>query len=257
MCATVLGSVLGWIVNIVLAFHMGHDLESVINDPIGQPMATIFANTVGSTGTVVIWAFIVVTLYVTGMDYLMAGSRQIFAFSRDHGLPLSKILYNMNPYTRTPVHAVFFCATLSLLLGLISFAGPVAISAVFTMSVVCQYIGFVTPIIARFIGGTQFVYGPFNLGILSGPVAFVASTYMIFMIIVFLFPAAPSPASESMNYTVVVVGGTVFLSLGYYFFPRYGGIHWFTGPVHTIKDTDEGEDHGKGMQSEKQHDTGI
>ncbi|THV04571.1 amino acid transporter [Dendrothele bispora CBS 962.96] len=239
MCATLSGCILGWIVNIVLAFHMGSNLESIIQDPVGQPMATIFANSLGPTGTVAIWAFLVITLYVIGVDFLMAGSRQIFAFSRDHGLPLSGVLYNINSRTGTPVHAVFFCALLSLLLGLISFAGPVAISAVFTMSVACQYIGLVTPMIARFVGGTQFVYGPFNLGALSGFVAFVASAYMIFMIIVLLFPAAPSPSAEDMNYTVVVVGGTILLSLGYYFFPKYGGMYWFTGPVHTIKDVKE------------------
>ncbi|KAJ3758082.1 amino acid/polyamine transporter I [Lentinula raphanica] len=236
MCATVFSSLLGWVINIVLAFHIGSDLEAVINNPIGQPMATIFANSVGSKGTVVIWAFMVITLFMTGMDYLIAGSRQIFAFSRDRGLPLSRFLYRMNNRTQTPVHAVFFCAGLSSILGLISFAGPVAITAVFTMSVVCQYIGFTVPIIARFLGGSRFVHGPFNLGCMSGPVACIASAYMIFMIVVFLFPASPEPASQSMNYTVVVVGGTILLSLGYYFFPVYGGKHWFTGPVHTIVD---------------------
>lgn len=95
---------------------------------------------------------------------LMAGSRQLFAFSRDHGMPFSGVLYNINPRTKTPVHAVCFLAFMSLLLGLISFAGPIAISAVFTMSVVCQYIGFTTPIIARWVGGTKFQPGPFNLG---------------------------------------------------------------------------------------------
>jgi hypothetical protein len=29
------------VVNIVLAFHMGNDLQSVIANPIGQPMATV------------------------------------------------------------------------------------------------------------------------------------------------------------------------------------------------------------------------
>ncbi|KAF5385554.1 hypothetical protein D9757_006745 [Collybiopsis confluens] len=239
MCATILSSILGWIINIVLAFHIGNDLESVIGNPIGQPMATIFANSVGPKGTVVIWCFMVILLFMTAMDYLIAGSRQVFAFSRDSGLPFSGLLYRINSRTGTPVHAVFFLAFLSLLLGLISFAGPVAITAVFTMSVVCQYIGFVTPIILRFVGGTRFVPGPFSLGILSGPVAFIASAYMIFMIVVFLFPAAPTPDSQDMNYTVVVVGGTIMLSLGYYFFPVYGGRHWFTGPVHTIKDVPE------------------
>ena len=163
----------------------------------------------------------------------------------------------MDSRTQTPIHAVCFCAFLSLLLGLISFAGPLAITAVFTMSVVCQYIGFVTPIIARFIGGSEFIHGPFNLGIMvgticwtyhlpltnyiyqSGPVAFIASFYMLFMIVVLLFPSSPGATSQSMNYTVVVAGGVILLSLAYYFFPKYGGRYWFKGPVYTIKGVDE------------------
>jgi len=42
-----------------------------------------------------------------------------------------------------------------------------------------------------------------------------------------------------MNYTIVVVGGTLLLSLGYYYFPKYGGKHWFTGPVSTLEEQDE------------------
>ncbi|KAK7005720.1 GABA permease [Favolaschia claudopus] len=239
LCATILSSILGWIVTIVLALYMGNDLDSVIGNPIGQPMATIFFNSVGKRGTLAIWAFMILTLWMTGMDYLTAGSRQLFAFSRDQGLPLSGWLYNVNPRTKTPVHAVVFLAFMAILLGLLSFAGPLAISAVFTMSIVCQYIGFATPIIARFVGGQPFVPGPFNLGFMSAPVAFAASAYMIFMIIVFLFPGIPRPTSHSMNYTVVVVGGTLMLSLGYFFFPKYGGRHWFTGPVETIQDVVE------------------
>lgn len=72
----------------------------------------------------------------------------------------------MNSYTTTPVHAVCFLAFMALILTLISFAGPVAISAVFTMSIVCQYVGFTTPIIARWFGGRQFIPGPFSLGIM-------------------------------------------------------------------------------------------
>ena len=57
---------------------------------------------------------------------------------------------------------------------------------------------------------------------------------MIFMIIVFLFPAEPGPNPQTMNYSVVVLGGTLLLSLGYYFFPVYGGRYWFTRPVDTV-----------------------
>jgi amino acid transporter len=54
---------------------------------------------------------------------LIAGSRQVFAFSRDQALPLSGWLYNINPQTKTPVHAVVFLAAMAILLGLLSFAG--------------------------------------------------------------------------------------------------------------------------------------
>jgi hypothetical protein len=75
---------------------------------------------------------------------------------------------------------------------------------------------------------------------------------MIFMIVVFMFPAAPSPTSHSMNYTAVVVGGTLMLSLGYYFFPRYGGVYWFKGPVETIHDQTGGEfEDDQGSHGEK------
>jgi len=37
-----------------------------------------------------------------------------------------------------------------------------------------------------------------------------------------------------MNYVVVVLGGVLVLSLVYYYFPKYGGKNWFTGPAATI-----------------------
>jgi len=41
-----------------------------------------------------------------------------------------------------------------------------------------------------------------------------------------------------MNYTVVVLGGVFILSLAWYYFPKYGGLHWFIGPVANIRPTD-------------------
>jgi hypothetical protein len=52
--------------------------------------------------------------------------------------------------------------------------------------------------------------------------------------IVFLFPATPKVDVADMNYTIVVLGGALFLSLVYYYLPVYGGKNWFTGPVATV-----------------------
>ena len=54
------------------------------------------------------------------------------------------------------------------------------------------------------------------------------------MAIVLLFPTTPRTSPGTMNYSVAVFGGVVLLALIYYYFPVYGGIHWFTGPISTI-----------------------
>lgn len=45
-----------------------------------------------------------------------------------------------------------------------------------------------------------------------------------------------------MNYTVVVLGGVLSLSLVWYYFPVYGGVHWFAGPVSNLDKDDAIED---------------
>ena len=93
-----------------------------------------------------------------------ACSRQIFAFSRDGGLPGSKYLYRINPTTHTPVNCVWFSCFISLLLGLLAFAGPAAIGAIFSLVVTGQYVAYSIPIACRFFGGSAWTPGPFTLG---------------------------------------------------------------------------------------------
>ncbi|KAJ6529059.1 amino acid/polyamine transporter I [Mycena vulgaris] len=232
---TAIGCLLGFAVQISVAFCMGPDTLSILSDPVQQPMATILLNSFGKRGMLTIWSFIFISLYMAGVSLLTSSSRQTFAFSRDGALPFSRFLYNINPVTRTPVRCVWFSATWAALLGLITFAGPAATGALFSLGVVGQYVANSIPITARFLGGQPFKKGPFNLGIFSMPVAIIAVLWMWFMTIVLMFPAAPNPIAETMNYTVVVMGGALLLAVGYYFFPHYGGRHWFTGPISNLQ----------------------
>ncbi|OAX33686.1 hypothetical protein K503DRAFT_700013, partial [Rhizopogon vinicolor AM-OR11-026] len=56
------------------------------------------------------------------------------------------------------------------------------------------------------------------------PVAIISVSYMAFMDIVFLFPTTPQTNVASIDYTVVVLGGILFLSVVWYYFPVYGGV---------------------------------
>ncbi|VDB94224.1 unnamed protein product [Peniophora sp. CBMAI 1063] len=232
--AIAIAGILGWAINVSLAFCMGQDLDAIINSD--QPMAAIFNNSFGQKGTLAVWAFVVTVQYMMGSSMMLAASRQSFAFSRDGALPFSSILYRMNSYTGTPVNTVFFTAIFSLLLGLLVFAGEQAINAVFAISVTGLYIAYAIPIAARWIWHKSNGWrdGPFSLGWFSLPCAIISCLWMAFNGIIFLFPTTMKTDVADMNYTVVVLGGVLILALIWYYFPVYGGVHWFTGPVPNV-----------------------
>jgi hypothetical protein len=65
----------------------------------------------------------------------------------------------------------------------------------------------------------------------SLPVAMVAVLFMSFLDTIILFPASPHTDVKDMSYTVVVLGRVTPLSVVWYYFPKYGGVHWFTDPI--------------------------
>ena len=160
----------------------------------------------------------------------------------------------MNSYTGTPVNTVWFSVVTAALLGALTFAGAQATNAVFAVSIAALYVAYAIPIMARFVFENDFKPGPFDLGVFVGPcshlllalalaltrfpqslpIGFIAVAFMAFMTIIFMFPTSPGANVASMNYTVVVLGGVLLLSLAWYYFPVYGGVHWFTGPVPNI-----------------------
>ncbi|KAI0077673.1 APC amino acid permease [Panus rudis PR-1116 ss-1] len=245
-----IAGILGWAINVALAFCMGTGLQDIMDSPIGQPMAQIFFNSFGQKGTLAVWAIVVIVQYMMGSSMVLAASRQTFAFSRDGALPFSSWLYRMNSFTKTPVNTVWFVCILAAFLGLLAFAGASAINAIFSLSVTALYVAYAIPIAARFLGQNAFQPGPFSLGWFSAPCAFLAVAWMIFMGVVFLFPSTPQTNVEDMNYTVVVEGGIMFLSLVYYYFPKYGGRHWFTGPISTIGKAQESRGESERSSSE-------
>ncbi|TFY63534.1 hypothetical protein EVJ58_g3194 [Rhodofomes roseus] len=234
--------ILGWAINVVLAFCMGTDIENIMNSPIGQPMAVILYNSLGQKGTLAVWSVVVAVQFMMGTSTLLASSRQTFAFARDGGLPFSGLLYRIHPRTQTPIACAWAAAFVAALLGLLAFAGDAAISAIFALGVVGLYIAYIIPICSRFAGGRAWVPGPFTLGRFGFPVAVISLLWMVFSIIILVFPSSPAPDAPDMNYTVVVLAAWLALCLVYYYLPVYGGVHWFRGPIANVNVDSEDSD---------------
>ncbi|KAJ6484033.1 amino acid/polyamine transporter I [Mycena sanguinolenta] len=237
---TGIGCLLGFAVQISVAFCMGTNTIAILSNPVQQPMATILLNSFGKTGMLVIWAFIFIALFMSAHIVLTSNICVCF-LATEHFHALDFCTESI-----APVRCVWFCAICAILLGLITFAGSEATAALFTLTVVGQYMANSIPIAARYLGGQNFKRGPFQLGLFSKPVASIAVLWMWFMSVVLMFPTAPNPTAQTMNYTVVVMGGVSLLALGYYYFPKYGGVHWFKGPVSNVE-----VDHGSEPTDEK------
>jgi hypothetical protein len=68
----------------------------------------------------------------------------------------------------------------------------------------------------------------------SGVCAITSVVWMMFTLIVSLFPYSKQTNPQEMNYIVVVLGGVLVFPLVWYYFPIYGGVHWFEGPVPNV-----------------------
>ncbi|KAL9016130.1 MAG: hypothetical protein Q9185_006513 [Variospora sp. 1 TL-2023] len=227
----------GFIIMIVLAASINPDLESVTGTKFGQPMAQIYYDAVGKNGTIGLMCLLFLTQFLMGISILVAASRQTWAFSRDGALPFSAFFRPISQrFGFIPLRAIWGCAFLAVVLGLLTLIAPAAAQALFSLAVAGNNLAWGVPIFARVVWGQKkFVPGPFYTGDrFSVPVAWTAIVFLVFGTLLAMFPVGgPNPTPESMNYTVVITGAVWIGALTYYYADAR---NWFTGPRITIAD---------------------
>ena len=142
---------------------------------------------------------IVVSNYLCALSGLTSCSRMMFAFSRDGGLPGSKSLRYVNPSYRTPTHAIWWGAILSILATLYGGAFVVlstgcAVFLYLSYIMVCGY-----GLWAE-INGTWTKKGPFSLGAWSKVIAALAVIGCAILIYV-----GVQPPNEKVGYLIVIM----------------------------------------------------
>jgi len=226
--------ILGFFIMIVIAACISPDLTSVLTSPFGQPMAQIYYDAIGKNGALGMMALLMIVQFTMGLSIIVAASRQTWAFSRDGALPFSSFFRPISKrFGYQPVRCVWGCAFLAAILGLLCLIAPAAASALFSLAVAGNNLAWGLPIFCRVVWGQhKFVPGPFHTGRLSKPIAWLAITFLVFGIILAMFPVGgPSPTPQSMNYTVVINMAIWGGALLYYFIDAR---KWFKGPKITV-----------------------
>ncbi|KAJ5910569.1 hypothetical protein N7504_005212 [Penicillium tannophilum] len=229
--------VLGFLVLSVMAATMNPDVSQTINTQFGQPMAQIYYDALGKEGALGFMIVLCIIQYLIGLSLIVAASRQAWAFSRDGALPFSTFFRHVSKRIQyQPVRMVCGLVIVCLVLGLLCLINNAAANALFSLFVASNYLSWGTPIFCRLVWGQdRFRPGEFYTGRYSKPIAWVAVVYLVFGVVLSMFPSGgPDPAPSDMNYTIVINGFVWIGCMIYYFiFAR----HWYTGPKMTV---DEG-----------------
>ncbi|KAI5475435.1 APC amino acid permease [Pseudohyphozyma bogoriensis] len=125
-------AVLGFLTVIVFGYTVS-DLVAALSSPYGL-FAQFMADTIGRKGSIALSAIIIADCWFTGLSCSLCSSRIVFATARDGMLPFSRVWRVINHRTQTPVNATLFGVPLAALLGLLAFAGPTAISSIFSIA---------------------------------------------------------------------------------------------------------------------------
>jgi amino acid transporter len=140
--------------------------------------------------------------YLCGLACLMSTSRMTYAFARDGGLPFSNFLKSVNPIDKTPGAAIW-CSSIAAILSTLYADAFVVIS---TASAVFLYISYIMPVAAGFFaeGKTWKKKGPFDLKLLSRPIAILA--FMGGLVLIFV---GIQPPNEKV--LILIMGLMIFL----------------------------------------------
>lgn len=228
--SVLLGAVTGFAFLLTLCFCIG-DIKETANTTTGVPVIQIMYDSTGSkAGACVLASMIAVIVIVAGNNLIAEGSRSIYAFARDHGLPFSDFLSRVSTKRQVPVNAIILTLAVQLALDAIDFGTTTGFETVIaiategfckppslsTQPFTCKDangadLSYATALTSRLLGfvtghKTQLT-GPFTLPVpVSIALNILGLLFLLFAAITFNFPTTYPVTHESMNYTSAAIG---------------------------------------------------
>lgn len=212
------GGLLGFVFQISMAYTIV-SVDDAVNADLGQPYISYLAQILDTPRVLCLASFAIILAFTMTFACMIAASRVLFSYSRDNCFPLSRYWCHINPYTQTPVNAVWLNWFFGCLLCLLMFGG-VAIDAIFSVGAIGSFISFTIPTLLRITYARSFFKpGPWNLGKYSYVSGWLAVSFTTLMIPVLCFPQyrGAENTPDSMNWTVLVYYGSMFLCIVWYY----------------------------------------
>lgn len=201
----------------------GGALESFLDPNIitGQPVLYAVYNATGSVaGALVMGTILVILTFFAAVSVTAASSRQIWAFSRDKGLPFSAWIEHVRPGWDVPVNALLVCLGSSLIVACINFGSVQTLNAIVSISnaaLIFSYIISIGCVRLKRLRGEPLLPRRWSLGKWGGLVNDTALAFLLIAFIFSFFPVSPKPDAADMNWAILMFGALAVLATVNYF----------------------------------------
>ena len=133
------------------------------------------------------------------------------------------------------VNAALLVYVLGVIVTCAVIGSYVAFSAITATATITTNLSYLFPIVARqTVARKSFVPAKWNLGKFSAPLAVIATLWVSFLFVVLMLPQLYPVDAQTLNYAPICIGIISILSLGGWFFPKYGAKRRYKGPIKTI-----------------------
>ncbi|KAJ5819960.1 hypothetical protein N7474_005551 [Penicillium riverlandense] len=216
--AVVLGAVTGFAFLLTLCFCIGN-IDQTAKTSTGVPVIQIIYDSTNSkVATCILSSMISVIVIVAGLNLLAEGSRGVYAFSRDNGLPFSKFFSKVESKRQVPVNAIILTLVVQLALNSIDFGTTTGFETVIAISTEGFYLSYAVALISRlagyFTGHVTKLDGPYAFSVpVSIGLNFLGLLFLLFAAITFNFPSTYPVTHISMNYTSAAIGVIGLISI--------------------------------------------
>nr|POE76142.1 origin recognition complex subunit 2 [Quercus suber] len=212
-----LNGIAGFVMTITFAYCLG-PLDAALKPEFGFAFIGTFYNATSShAGATFMTCIITLLTLCSAIGNVATGSRQLFAFARDQGLPFGRWL----SYARwdLPLNAIVITSTIASLLSLINLGSSVAFNAILSIGVVSllsSYIVSISCIIIKRIRGEALLARRWDLRAWGLPLNIIGLAYLILVFVFAFFPLGTPVVASEMNWASAAYGGVAIFATLYY-----------------------------------------
>ncbi|KAH8646235.1 putative GABA permease [Xylariales sp. PMI_506] len=231
-----MGAVTGFIFLVTLSFCIG-DIDATANTSTMVPIIQIFYDSTRSkVAACFLSSMITVVCLVASNSLLAEGSRSLYAFARDNGLPFSATFRKVDAKKQIPVNSIVLGLGVQMALNSIYYGPVTGFDTVMSIATTGFYLSYALPLFTRILAyfkGTHVrLHGSYSLSpLLSVTLSSIGLAYLLFAAISFNFPEEGPVTSETMNYTSAALGIIALVSVVTWFTTGHKS---FTGPNLTL-----------------------